>query len=89
MAAPNDLSFPLLCSYLFHYICQDRIIYLCITDDVSVLLTAIAQTSSLQVLAFLVFICQGNSIMGANLRWLFSIEAAAYVPTHISYSFEV
>lgn len=25
--------FPL--SYLFHYICQDRIIYLCITDDVS------------------------------------------------------
>ncbi|NXI01412.1 VAMP7 protein, partial [Pachycephala philippinensis] len=23
-------------NYLFHYICQDRIIYLCITDDVSV-----------------------------------------------------
>lgn len=22
-------------SYLFHYICHDRIIYLCITDDVS------------------------------------------------------
>lgn len=28
------LSF-LLFSYLFHYICHDRIIYLCITDDVS------------------------------------------------------
>ena len=22
-------------SYLFHYICEDRVIYLCITDDVS------------------------------------------------------
>lgn len=22
-------------SYLFHYICEDRIIYMCITDDVS------------------------------------------------------
>lgn len=22
-------------SYLFHYVCEDRIIYLCITDDVS------------------------------------------------------
>lgn len=31
------------CSYLFHYICQDRIIYLCITDDVSTGDTAVAQ----------------------------------------------
>lgn len=23
-------------SYLFHYICEDRIIYMCITDDVSI-----------------------------------------------------
>ena len=31
-----NISFIFLpCSYLFHYICEDRIIYLCITDDVS------------------------------------------------------
>lgn len=30
------LTFFFFFSYLFHYICHDRIIYLCITDDVSI-----------------------------------------------------
>lgn len=52
--APSDLltSLFLVCSYLFHYICQDRIIYLCITDDVSALLTATPQAPLLHGLAF-------------------------------------
>jgi vesicle-associated membrane protein 7 len=25
-------------SYLFHYICENRIIYMCITDDVSIII---------------------------------------------------
>lgn len=73
MAASDDLFvfFP-LCSYLFHYICQDRIIYLCITDDVSILGTAIAYTGFSRDLAFSV---KEKSIMGANLRCLFSTGA--------------
>ena len=31
----SDAGIPFFFSYLFHYICHDRIIYLCITDDVS------------------------------------------------------
>jgi len=29
------MTLPFLCRYLFHYISQDGIVFLCITDDVS------------------------------------------------------